>query len=116
MAGSGSPTNRMTYSGYLRLEELLQLQAGPEGHSPSPSNDEIALHYHAPSVLNCGSKQVRAELDCRSWISLTGIGRRETLATDCPSLGASHRNLPSPCQSMESHGNAQSPGLPCVPG
>ena len=31
---------RMTYGGYLRLEDLLQLQEGPEGYSPSPCNDE----------------------------------------------------------------------------
>ena len=34
------PERRMTYGGYLRLEELLQLQEGPEGYSPSPCNDE----------------------------------------------------------------------------
>lgn len=38
-----SPTARMTYGGYLRLEELLALQDGPEGYSPLPSNDE--LHF-----------------------------------------------------------------------
>ena len=31
---------RMTYGGYLRLEDLLQLQGGPSGYSPSPCNDE----------------------------------------------------------------------------
>ena len=36
-----APTNhRMTYGGYLRLDELLELQEGPEGYSPSPCNDE----------------------------------------------------------------------------
>ena len=34
---------RMTYGGYLRLDELLNLQDGPEGYSPAPSNDE--LHF-----------------------------------------------------------------------
>ena len=33
---------RITYGGYLRLEELLSLQDGPESMS-SPSNDE--LHF-----------------------------------------------------------------------
>ena len=31
---------RMTYGGYLRLEDLLQLQEGPVGYTPSPCNDE----------------------------------------------------------------------------
>ena len=38
---------RMTYGGYLRLEDLLQLQEGPVGYSPSPCNDEthfIVVH------------------------------------------------------------------------
>lgn len=34
---------RMTYGGYLQLESLLDLQGGPEGYSPKPSNDE--LHF-----------------------------------------------------------------------
>ncbi|MDP6199791.1 MAG: tryptophan 2,3-dioxygenase family protein, partial [Candidatus Poseidonia sp.] len=34
---------RITYGGYLRLEELLTLQDGPEGYTPPPSNDE--LHF-----------------------------------------------------------------------
>ena len=34
---------RMTYGGYLRLDELLDLQDGPAGYSPAPSNDE--LHF-----------------------------------------------------------------------
>ena len=62
MAGSGSPTNRMTYSGYLRLDELLQLQAGPEGHSPSPSNDE--MHFIIThQAFELWFKQVRSEFD-----------------------------------------------------
>ena len=62
MAGSGSPTTRMTYSGYLRLDELLQLQAGPEEHSPSPSNDE--MHFIIThQTFELWFKQVRAELD-----------------------------------------------------
>ena len=42
MAGE-TPAHRMTYGGYLRLEELLALQDGPEGYAPPPSNDE--LHF-----------------------------------------------------------------------
>jgi len=62
MAGSGSPANRMTYSGYLRLDELLQLQTGPEGHSPLPSNDE--MHFIIThQAFELWFKQVRAELD-----------------------------------------------------
>lgn len=41
---AGEPqAHRMTYGGYLRLEELLALQDGPEGYMPAPSNDE--LHF-----------------------------------------------------------------------
>ena len=35
-----APTHRMTYGGYLQLNELLTLQDGPQGYSPAPSNDE----------------------------------------------------------------------------
>ena len=38
-----SPAARITYGGYLRLEELLALQDGPDGYAPLPSNDE--LHF-----------------------------------------------------------------------
>ncbi|DAC23003.1 MAG TPA: tryptophan 2,3-dioxygenase [Candidatus Poseidoniales archaeon] len=38
-----SPAARITYGGYLRLEELLALQDGPDGYTPLPSNDE--LHF-----------------------------------------------------------------------
>lgn len=31
----------MTYGSYLRIEELLNLQEGPEGYSPAPCNDEM---------------------------------------------------------------------------
>ena len=34
------PEQRMTYGGFLRLEELLELQDGPEGYGPAPCNDE----------------------------------------------------------------------------
>ncbi|MBT60220.1 MAG: tryptophan 2,3-dioxygenase [Euryarchaeota archaeon] len=36
----GTPGHRMTYGGYLQLDELLALQNGPEGYSPAPCNDE----------------------------------------------------------------------------
>jgi len=42
MDETSSPA-RITYGGYLRLEELLTLQDGPEGYTPPPSNDE--LHF-----------------------------------------------------------------------
>lgn len=42
MDDTSSPA-RITYGGYLRLEELLTLQNGPEGYTPPPSNDE--LHF-----------------------------------------------------------------------
>ena len=35
-----APAHRMTYGGYLQLDELLTLQDGPQGYSPTPSNDE----------------------------------------------------------------------------
>lgn len=38
-----APPARITYGGYLQLEELLALQGGPEGYTPPPSNDE--LHF-----------------------------------------------------------------------
>ena len=39
----GSPSTRMTYGGYLQLDDLLSLQDGPEGYGHHPSNDE--LHF-----------------------------------------------------------------------
>ena len=33
-------SGRMTYGNYLRLEEMLKLQEGPDGYSPKPCNDE----------------------------------------------------------------------------
>ena len=38
-----NPASRITYGGYLRLQELLTLQDGPDGYTPPPSNDE--LHF-----------------------------------------------------------------------
>ena len=37
------PASRMTYGGYLRIEDLLKLQGGPQGYSPAPCNNE--LHF-----------------------------------------------------------------------
>lgn len=42
MAEDKSAT-RMTYGGYLRIEDILKLQSGPEGYSPAPCNNE--LHF-----------------------------------------------------------------------
>ena len=39
--GDETPSSRMTYGNYLRLDELLNLQSGPEGHNPAPSNHEM---------------------------------------------------------------------------
>ena len=36
----GATPHRMTYGGYLQLDELLKLQDGPSGYAPTPSNDE----------------------------------------------------------------------------
>ena len=41
--GQDAPSFRMTYGGYLQLDSLLELQSGPEGYAPAPSNDE--LHF-----------------------------------------------------------------------
>jgi tryptophan 2,3-dioxygenase len=62
MASSRTPVSRMTYSGYLQLDELLKLQSGPDGHSPSPSNDE--MHFIIThQTFELWFKQIRAELD-----------------------------------------------------
>jgi len=39
--GEEAPSVRMTYGGYLQLESLLNLQSGPKGYAPAPSNDEM---------------------------------------------------------------------------
>ena len=45
---------RMTYGGYLRLEELLSLQDGPEGiHPRRPTTNFISSSSTKP--LSCGS-------------------------------------------------------------
>jgi tryptophan 2,3-dioxygenase len=76
MAGSGSPANRMTYSGYLRLDDLLQLQDGPEGHSPPPSNDE--MHFIIThQAFELWFKQVRAELDAvHGYLARTSVDEK----------------------------------------
>lgn len=54
---------RMTYGGYLRLEELLQLQEGPEGYLPQPCNDEkhfIIVHQ----AFELWFKLILSELKC----------------------------------------------------
>ena len=33
--------NRMTYDGYLRIQDLLSLQDGPQGYMPKPCNNEM---------------------------------------------------------------------------
>lgn len=53
---------RLTYAGYLRLGELLGLQAGPDGHLPAPSPDEqhfIVVHQ----AYELWFKQILTELD-----------------------------------------------------
>ncbi|MED5291250.1 MAG: tryptophan 2,3-dioxygenase family protein, partial [Candidatus Thermoplasmatota archaeon] len=76
MAGSGSPANRMTYSGYLRLDDLLELQDGPEGHSPPPSNDE--MHFIIThQAFELWFKQVRAELDAvHGYLAQTSVDEK----------------------------------------
>ena len=54
---------RMTYGGYLRLEELLELQEGPEGYLPQPCNDEkhfIIVHQ----AFELWFKLILSELKC----------------------------------------------------
>ena len=33
--------NRMTYDGYLRIQDLLSLQDGPSGYLPKPCHNEM---------------------------------------------------------------------------
>ena len=59
---SDTPGSRMTYGNYLQLDELLSLQSGPEGHKPSPSNDEmhfIVVHQ----AFELWFKQINRELE-----------------------------------------------------
>tara|TARA_B100001250_G_C19809224_1_gene794990 strand:+ start:943 stop:2037 length:1095 start_codon:yes stop_codon:yes gene_type:complete len=41
--GEQPARGRMTYGNYLRLDDMLSLQEGPEGYLPGPCNDE--LHF-----------------------------------------------------------------------
>ena len=53
---------RITYAGYLRLNELLGLQAGPDGHLPAPcANEQHFIVVHQTYEL--WFKQVLTELD-----------------------------------------------------
>ena len=62
MASSRTPASRMTYSGYLQLDNLLKLQDGPQGHSPAPSNDE--MHFIIThQTFELWFKQIRIELN-----------------------------------------------------
>ena len=80
MASSPTPVSRMTYSGYLQLDELLKLQSGPEGHQPPPSNDE--MHFIIThQTFELWFKQIRAELnEVHGYLSEETV-REETLPT-----------------------------------
>jgi tryptophan 2,3-dioxygenase len=53
---------RITYAGYLRLNELLGLQAGPDGHLPAPcANEQHFIVVH--QIYELWFKQVLTELD-----------------------------------------------------
>ena len=80
MASSPTPASRMTYSGYLQLDELLKLQSGPEGHLPPPSNDE--MHFIIThQTFELWFKQIRAELnEVHGYLSEESV-REETLPT-----------------------------------
>lgn len=59
---SETPGSRMTYGNYLRLNELLSLQSGPDGHNPPPSNHEmhfIVVHQ----AFELWFKQINRELE-----------------------------------------------------
>jgi len=57
-----TPGSRMTYGNYLQLDELLSLQSGPEGHSPSPSNHE--MHFIVThQAFELWFKQINIELE-----------------------------------------------------
>ena len=58
----GSHGTRMTYGNYLKLEELLKLQSGPEGHNPAPSNHE--MHFIVThQAFELWFKQINRELE-----------------------------------------------------
>ena len=59
--GDETPSSRMTYGNYLRLDELLNLQSVPEGHNPAPCNDE--MHFIVThQAFGYGLKQIIREL------------------------------------------------------
>ncbi len=80
MASSPTPVSRMTYSGYLQLDELLKLQSGPEGHLPLPSNDE--MHFIIThQTFELWFKQIRVELnEVHGYLSEESV-REEKLPT-----------------------------------
>ena len=60
--GEQIDSTRMTYRNYLQLESLLSLQSGPQGHLPSPCNDEmhfIVVHQ----VFELWFKLINRELE-----------------------------------------------------
>ena len=60
--GDETPSARMTYGNYLRLDELLSLQSGPMGHNPPPSNHE--MHFIIThQAFELWFKQIIQELD-----------------------------------------------------
>ncbi len=70
---------RLTYAGYLRLGDLLGLQAGPDGHVPAPSPDEqhfIIVHQ----AYELWFKQILTELDA----VVSGLGRSDVPEGDVP--------------------------------
>lgn len=76
MVGEGT---RLTYAGYLRLADLLDLQAGPEGHLPAPSPDEqhfIIVHQ----AYELWFKQILTELDA----VVHGLGQAEVPEGEVP--------------------------------
>ena len=78
MASSRTPASRMTYSGYLQLDNLLKLQDGPQGHSPSPSNDE--MHFIIThQTFELWFKQIRIELNEVHGYLSKELVREETL-------------------------------------
>ena len=60
--GKDTLGSRMTYGNYLKLDELLLLQSGPEGHNPPPSNHE--MHFIIThQAFELWFKQINCELE-----------------------------------------------------
>ena len=60
--GKDTLGNRMTYGNYLKLDDLLSLQTGPEGHNPPPSNHE--MHFIVThQAFELWFKQINRELE-----------------------------------------------------